>query len=110
MCDIWNRLARFDTADGLSRIRLDDELQHEINETFEWDNDYDGGFVYSGDSSIYEGLTVVWRLPEYPKLEDALWNYDGVKDSTYYYCLGFLKALWKYHSRHGDSLRYCTYG
>ena len=56
---IWNQLARFDDHNGDPRIMLDDELQHSINETYEWGDDYEGGFVYSGDESEYEGLTVL---------------------------------------------------
>lgn len=58
---IWNRLARFDDHNGTPRIMLDDELQHEINETYGWGDEYEGGFVYSGDSSMYEGLTIIER-------------------------------------------------
>ena len=45
-------------ADNMSP-RFDDELQQEVNESYEFDNDYDGGFVYHGDESMYEGLTIV---------------------------------------------------
>lgn len=60
MCgEIWSNLAMFDDHDGNARILLDSELQHEVNESNDWGDDYEGGFVYSGDSSMYEGLTII---------------------------------------------------
>ncbi|MBT8450072.1 MAG: hypothetical protein KJO69_10300 [Gammaproteobacteria bacterium] len=44
---------------GTPRALFDDELQHEINEANEWGDDYNGGFVYTGDQSMYEGLTIL---------------------------------------------------
>lgn len=48
-----------DRFTGQTRVRLDDELQHELVEQFEWDTDYDGGFYYHGDDTEYEGLTIL---------------------------------------------------
>lgn len=52
--------ASFDRHDnnGTSEY-YDDELAMEINEANEWGNPYDGGFIYEGDESIYEGLTIL---------------------------------------------------
>lgn len=54
-----NNYALFPNLDGHDRAVFDDELQQEINECFGWDNQYDGGFVYAGDHSEYEGLTII---------------------------------------------------
>lgn len=59
MCEIWSNLAMFDDHDGNARILLDSELQHEVNEANDWGDEYEGGFVYSGDESEYEGLTIL---------------------------------------------------
>lgn len=57
---LFDQLARFhDPVSGTDRVMLDSELQHEINETYDWGDDYEGGFVYSGDDSMYEGLTIL---------------------------------------------------
>lgn len=48
----------FDHA-GTPRAMFDGELQHEINETYGWGDQYEGGFVYTGDESMYEGLTIL---------------------------------------------------
>lgn len=39
--------------------QFDDELAAELAEQFEWDNPYDGAFLYHGDDTLYEGLTIL---------------------------------------------------
>lgn len=105
----WNRLARFDDHDGVARIMLDDELQHEINETYEWGDDYEGGFVYSGDSSMYEGLTIIDApISRFDSLYDAVYQFDGVRDSTFYYCFGKLRNMTKQYMT--TRFEYCKMG
>lgn len=48
----------WDDGSGNERPMFDDELAQELCEQNEWDNPYDGGFLYSGDKSEYEGLTI----------------------------------------------------
>ena len=44
---------------GNPSVGFDDELQHEIIDSNGWGDDYEGGFLYTGDESKYEGLTVL---------------------------------------------------
>lgn len=44
---------------GVMRAMFDDELQQSINEAFGFGDQYEGGFVYTGDHTMYEGLTVL---------------------------------------------------
>ena len=52
--------AYFDQFDSSNPAPMrDDELQLEITEQFGWGDDYEGGFLYTGDHTPYEGLTVL---------------------------------------------------
>lgn len=63
MKSYFGSLAEFDNhhTDGVS-ARFDDELQTEVIESQGWGDDYEGGFVYTGDESMYEGLTILDRI------------------------------------------------
>lgn len=52
---------------GNPSIGFDDELQQEIIDSNGWGDDYEGGFQYTGDESMYEGLTLL----EHPHITAA---------------------------------------
>lgn len=64
---VFDMLVSFDDGSGNERVMLDDELQQEIIEQEEWGDDYEGGFLYQGDYSEYEGLTIL----DHPHIDGA---------------------------------------